>query len=66
MEPVETQYPWASHHMTPERRNIAVDLAFAGHQTLSYIALMQYRVTGWRKVEVLPRAMNEDHTRVAM
>jgi len=39
------QYPWAPHHMTPERRNIAADLAFVRHQNPPYIALMQYRVT---------------------
>lgn len=31
--------------MTPERRNIAADLAFVRHQNPPYIALMQYRVT---------------------
>jgi len=31
--------------MTPERRNIAADLAFVRHQNPPYIVLMQYRVT---------------------
>jgi len=41
------QYPWAPHHMTPERRNIAADLAFVRYQNPPYIALMQYRVTSY-------------------
>ncbi|KAL2748644.1 hypothetical protein V1477_003287 [Vespula maculifrons] len=51
------QYPWAPHHMTPERRNIAVDLAFVYHQT-TVCCVSRINVVRSKFVEFLAKASN--------